>query len=55
MRVGSLCLDARTAKGLYYAVVMFTVLVFFVGFCILLGVVMSPGAQDMRLSLWRGN
>lgn len=54
MRVAGLHIDARTAKGLYYAVAMFSFLVVFVGFCILLGVVMSPGAQEAHWSLWNG-
>jgi|HubBroStandDraft_2_1064218.scaffolds.fasta_scaffold06163_1 hypothetical protein len=53
MRVGSLHIDARTAKGLYYAAVMFPFLVCCVGVCILVGIVMSPGAQETPMSLWR--
>lgn len=55
MRVAGLNIDARTAKGLSYAAGMFTFLVCFVALCILVGVLMSSGAQETPWSIWRGN
>lgn len=52
MRLGMLRVRSRTAKSLSYAAAALTVLIFFMGFCLLLSFAISPDGQEAHWRLW---